>query len=78
MGKVINLTGEAIADVTSEQVIEGLVENKVSDLFVIGVAEDSTLYIASESKNIGHLFLRMEQAKQTLIEIALEQTKQRR
>lgn len=71
MGKVLDFTGDAIADVSTSNVIEGLIEGKVKDLVVVGVTEEGQLYIASECKDIGHVILRLEQAKSELLTISL-------
>ena len=72
MGKLINFTGVTRLDTPSERVIEGLLEEDLEGIVVMGYTKDGQTYFASSYADGGTVIWLMEQMKQALLDSAVE------
>lgn len=64
---IVKFDGETVLDVTPESVLEGAIEEGLSDVLIVGHTKDGDFYLASSVADSGALMWSLEKAKHQLL-----------
>ena len=66
---ILTFNGETVLPIDGDRVLDGAKAANLAEVFVVGRHQSGALFMAATHSELGELFMLLERAKQTLMEM---------